>query len=1091
MRCLGNRRYWVMCSRRAVCHGLIFCLFGTLMSLHAQDGLAGGEEDAEGLRELNRSLVVDIQNAKHDELLAWCRVLNLAEDGDDEVLRNRLRDYYGVDFETDEVGTADVVGTKVVVESAQRGEYFKVEVDNSNLESVIRLSGGVIITVDTADKKHRIEADRVVLNQTRNTISVAGNITYRVLRGGKEEKYSGDKIVFRISDWAGIVFQGTAERTQTLDDETVVFFFRGKSIRQPKEGILIFNDGDITSDANLNPYYTLRAKKIWITGPSEWGLFSATLYVGHIPVFYFPFYWRSGSDLFFNPAIGKRSRVGYYIQTSTYLIGQKELQDKYPIMGFGSFDSLDYELVREGLFLTRKTDSRKIIRKNTLKYMLDVYTSLGAMTGFLGDFTIKKTSISFYTTIAVSRSISSNGNVYFRNNGGAKVYWNKSQVGDVVIPFRWGAYLDFKMDDWFLSLNWYSDPFYLKDFDDRKENFDWISYLFGEDSASAEETDLVTDLKWEIKGSQKFDGFENFAMDNLRVSLTWRNKLNQEVQESTNPDKEYNPLRSFYYPHILVLPDLRLSFSGKSPTWTVDRLNPSETPKPVMDDKAGEKSEKLETNSIPFRNSFDGIYSDDLLSTSINYNVQTQLYIEHRSDSSDWSSPSDIDFDFEPAQISTSPQGHLNYNFAFLGGLTGLHGTTTLSGLHQIHMDMFGEKSYANDETRLADYRNSKFLWDNWIRLYFKPFRRVPAFSDSSLNYDFDATIYSYRFSNGATLASPSYSSYWISEKEDLRKNMISMAIIWKLGAFNASFVNTADVPPLNQRYSMNSAVGFDYEGWNLDISQQTLHVLNRWEAQPLIMKASWKGWKDEVEISQSIRYDIDWNRLTDTETTFKFWGFGTSFIANYGTHYTWNQGDFIWNEDTMGFAPRHLKFFFYREFKPAPFWKNRIKLRTVIDTYWNINLTQPTDNVLEFKWIQEFHTYKFIDVKITFTAINRNMYIYFPWWREKLNIPGKIGFFEDLFKSFNIFNAGKRYESNFNMKRLDLTLIHHLGSWDLTVQYGGWPAYDSVRGSYTWKSDFNLSIKWNPLPVFNQRTSYKNDIWSVDSFEYDVDQRQ
>ena len=1085
MRFLGSLRYWRGFPCRAICHGLIsfFCLFllNGLVFLHAQDGLV--DKEAEGSQELNRSLVVDIQNAKHDELLAWCRVLNLAEDGDDEVLRNRLRDYYGV--EADAVETDDIVGTKVVVESAHRGEYFKVEIDNSNSEAVIQLSGGVVITADTATRKHRVEADQVIFNQTQKTISVTGNIMYRVIVDGKEEKYSGDSIVFRISDWAGVIFQSTAERTQEVDDKTVDFLFRGKSIRQPREGILIFNDGGISSDANPNPYYALRAKKIWITGPSEWGLLSATLYVGHIPVFYFPFYWKSGSDLFFNPAIGKRNRVGYYIQTSTYLIGQKKSKDEYPIMGFGSSDDSDYELVREGLFLTRKKENGETIKGNTLKYMLDVYTSLGAMTGFFGDFTTKEASVSFYATIAVSRSTTADGNVYFRDNGETGVYWNNSQIGDVVIPFRWGAYLDFKIDDWFLFLNWYSDPFYLKDFDSRKEDFDWLSYLLGEKGTNIKEADLVTDLKWEIRGSERFKSmskkpwFEEFAMDSLRASLTWRNKSNQELNESNNPDKRYNPLRNFYYPYILVLPDLRLSLSGKSPTWSLDRFKPPEAPK----DGGGAKMQG--TNSIPFRDSFDSIYSSKLLNASINYNIQTQLYIEHQSDSSDWLSPSNINFDFKPAKISTSPRGHLSYSFDFWNGLTGVNGTTTLLGSYQTHMDMFGKKSHTNDETRLADYQNSKFLWSNRIALYFKPFQSVSTFSESFLNYDLDTTIYTYRFSNDATVANPNYSNYWLSGKEDFRKNRVSLAIIWKLGIFSASFVNAADIPPLDQRYSMSSAVGFDYEGWKLDISQQTLQESNRWKPQPLIMKASWRGWKDEVEISQSARYDIDNDRFVDTGTTFKFWGFGTTFVANYGTYYNWNQRDFTWEEGPMGFAPRHLKFFFYEEFKPKPIWKNRIRLRSVIDITWDINLNQPTDNVLEFKWIQDFHTYKFIDVKLTFTVANKNMYIYFPWWRKKFNVSGKINFFEDLLKSFNVFNANDRYESNFNMERLDLTLVHHLGSWDLAVQYGGWPAYDLGKGSYSWKSDFNISVKWNPLPMFNQKTSHKDDIWSVDSFEY------
>jgi len=1072
-----------------------FCLslFGGPVSLHAQDNhLAEKKPNTEDSQELSRSLATDIRSAKRDELLIWCRVLDLAEDGDDETLRERLRDYYGISADADEID--DIIDTTIVVESAHKGEYFKVEVDNSDAEAVIRLSGRVVITAESISRKHRIEADQVIFNQTRNTISVMGNIAYKLAINGEEERYSGDIIVFKISDWTGVIFRGAVERTQEVGevgDEPMDFIFKGESIRQPKEGILIFDRGAITSDYNPNPYYTLRAKKVWITGPSEWGLLSATLYVGHIPVFYFPFYWKSGNDLFFNPAIGKRNRAGYYIQTSTYLIGKKEPRNEFAIMGFGSSDDSDYELVREGLFLTRKASGEKAAKKDTLKYMLDIYTSLGAMTGLLGKFTTEESSISFYTTIAVSRSTKPDGNVYFRKGGEAKIYWNNSQISSATIPFRWGIYLDSKMEDWSLFLNWYSDPFYLRDFDNRKEDFDWLSYLLGEEGTETEDADLVTDLKWEIKGSESIKSedenpwFGEFAMNHFSASLIWRNKVNQELGKSDNPDKNYDPLRNFYYPHILILPDLRLSLRGKSPLWSLDRLNQSKTPESAAGAPAEGNSKESETNSAPFRDSFDSAYSGDLLSASINYNIQTQLYIEHQSDSSNWSSPSDITFEFGPAKLSASPRGDLGYGLDFWNNLIGLNGTTSLLGLYKTHVDMLGKKTHANDEIRLADYRDTKFLWDNKTGLYFKPFLNVSTFSNSSFSYDFDATLYSYRFADGATVAKPRYSDYWLSGKDDFRKNLVSLAIIWKLGAFNASFVSTADIPPLDQRYSMSPAAGFEHEGWKLNVSQQIFYSSNRWEFQPLIMKASWKGWKDEVEISQSAKYDIAHKRIANVETIFRFWGFETNFVANYETNYSWNKTNFTWEEGSKGFAPRQLKFLFHREFKPAPIWKNRIRLHTIIDASWNINLNQPTDNVLKFTWTQKFHTYKFIDVKLAFTASNKSMYTYFPWWRERFGISRKINFFEDLLKSFNIFSAKDRYESNFNMERLDLSLVHHLGNWDLTVQYGGWPAYDPAKGSYGWKSDFNLSVKWNPLPMFNQKTSLKNDKWSVDSFEY------
>ena len=112
-------------------------------------------------------------------------------------------------------------------------------------------------------------------------------------------------------------------------------------------------------------------------------------------------------------------------------------------------------------------------------------------------------------------------------------------------------------------------------------------------------------------------------------------------------------------------------------------------------------------------------------------------------------------------------------------------------------------------------------------------------------------------------------------------------------------------------------------------------------------------------------------------------------------------------------------------------------------------------------------------------TSINKNMYLYFPWWRQQLGITGDYNLFVDLFKSFNIFNPQDRIESRFNLERIDVSLIHHLRNWDASIEYSGWPTLSS--GSYRWKSEFTFYIKWNPLPKVRQRVRFKDEEWSVD----------
>jgi len=1054
------------------------------------------QEDSGSSELVTRSLELDIETSGRDELEAWCLVLNLSSTGDNETLKQRLRDYYGLKSTGGNPDVKASGGTRIVIESAGRSEYFNVSLDNDDSESIIRLSGEVVITVNEPDRErtHRVEADSVIFNKSKNTISAIGNILYTVDTGGREEHFTGDSLTFEVNNWTGVIFRGTSERQQNVDDQKVDFFFRGESIKRSGPDILILNDGVITSHNVTNPDYALKAKKIWITGPGEWGLFSATLYVGHIPVLYLPIYWKSGSDLLFNPVIGFRSRVGYYLQTTSYIMGRKKEDDGFSIMGFGDSASSDYSLERDGLFLVRSKspDSKKTPDKNTLKYMLDVYTTLGAMTGLVGDFPElgKNGSLSFYATIAVSRSIDSDGSVYFNDGSGARVYWNSSYLGQSTIPFRWGSKVDLSLDRWSIYMDWYSDPYYLEDFGNRKENFDWLSFLLGEEGTDQNDPDLVTDMRWEISGSESVSPqgsspwLQSLSMDSFRTSLTWKNKTNEDVAGSGRPDAAYDPARNFYYPDRLVLPDIKLSLKGGSPQWSVNRLDAPESDGAQENENEDTGQTIVGPDPVPFEGSLDAVYSTGLVNASLNYGLQTQLFIEDQTSSSEWLAPSDIDFVFDAARINTTQRGDLSYKLDLWDGLTGISGSTVLSGYYQLHADIFGNDAPVSDTTRLEDYQYSKLLWDNRFTMYLKPFQGIPSLSETSLNYSVDANLFSRQLSDGATAGSPEYSNDWISDKEDFRQHEASGKASWKPGIFNFSLTGTADIPPLTQRYTVNAVTGIDYKGFNLNLSQQSLYQTSSWKAQPFLMGISWTGWHDEVTLAQTARYDIEDSRISNTESIFRFWGFETRFVANYGVKYQWNPTLYLWETGGDGFNPSTLKFSYKREFSPLPMWKNRIKTRTILDTSWNINLNQPTDNVFGFKWTQEFHIFKFLDLQLSFSSTNRSMYLYFPWWRDELGISGKYNFFEDLLKSFNVFNIQDRRDSQFNMDRFDLSLVHHLRSWDLSIEYSGWPALDSGSDQYRWKSEFNLFVKWNPLPMFNQRTKFSKDSWNVDSFE-------
>jgi len=1041
---------------------------------------------------IDRSLDLDINTAEREELAAWCLFLGLPDDESDEQLRNSLRRYYGL-TQSDSLHSPKGSDTKIVIESAQRSEYFKVNITNQDSETLLRLSGEVVMNVSEADTNriHRIKADTVVFNQQRNTITATGNILYTVDTNGRVERFSGDSITFELSDWTGVIFRGTSEREQTRDKKSVTFFFRGKSIHRAESNILILKEGIITSHDVENPDYALRTQKIWITGPDEWGLLRAVLYVGHIPMFYLPFYWKSGNDLLFNPVIGFRSRVGYFIQTTTYLLGQKKEENEFSIMGIGDTTGVQRELIRDGLFMVKGSgiDADGGDGENSLKYILDVYTSLGAATGFLGSFPHigQSASLDFYSSIGVSRSIDSAGSISFNKDGATRSYWNNSYLGSATLPFRWGSSLDFTWHEWSIRTSWYSDPFYYQDFGNRKENFDWLTFLVGQEGTDVKEPDLVNDLQWEISGSEtvtlsKTDPWLNrISLDHFKTSLNWRNKTNQDIQGSGSPDASYNPARFFYYPDRLVLPDLKITLSGAAPPFSRKRMNPPahSVEQNIHSEAKGEKTDK--PSAVSFQQSID--FEDDLLDAALNYTLHSQLYIEDNTNSSRWKIPSDIDFQFDPAKVNTTEQLDVAYDVGLWNRKAGLSGSTNLSNYFQKHSNLFGSNAKITDTVQLDDYRYNKFLWDNRFSVYFKPFQGTPSLAESSVNYNNDVNLFSRRFSQRATMSSPHYTHTWISAKDDFRQNEVSATTSWKPGIFAFSLVTSADIPPLEERYSILERAAVSYKGFGIEFSQQNSFTNDAWSVQPLVMSASWRGWKDEVRISQSAMYDAEKTRFSNASLLFQFWGFETRFIARYGKTYKWNKLQYKWERISEGFVPDTLRYSYKRDFDLPPFWKHRIRAKTTLNISWDINLKQFTKNVLEFRWSQELRIHKFLDLKLSLASANQSMYLYFPWWREELGINKDYNFFVDLLRSFNIFNTQERVSSHFNMSQIELNLVHHLRNWDLTVEYSGWPALDDEASLYKWKSTLSLYVNWNPIPVFNQRTQQKDEKWSVDSF--------
>ena len=303
-----------------------------------------------------RTLAKDIGTADYYELLAWCQRLDLDDTGDRASLQSRLYRHYSV---SPDLKTKDKPKKRIVIQSASHTEYFTIEEID---EDYIVLQGDVIVEFIDEEENvaHTIRAQRITINQTQNLLTATGDIRYTLKRGDEPaEEFKSRRFSFNMENWDGVFIQGEGKTEREVEpEEWITFTYFGESITRLENDTVILENGTLTSSENTRePYWYIRASKIYVLAPGEWAIQDAVLHVGRVPMFYIPYFFKPGDELFFHPALGYRNREGNFVQTTTYLVGRKqETGGSLSFLRVTEAETEQYEQVIKGLYLrTRKT----------------------------------------------------------------------------------------------------------------------------------------------------------------------------------------------------------------------------------------------------------------------------------------------------------------------------------------------------------------------------------------------------------------------------------------------------------------------------------------------------------------------------------------------------------------------------------------------------------------------------------------------------------------------------------------------------------------------------------------------------------------
>ncbi|MBP5283619.1 MAG: LPS-assembly protein LptD, partial [Treponema sp.] len=456
------------------------------------------------------------------------------------------------------------------IESAQKTEYKK---DSEKGTDTIVLTGNVRISVSRGNKKTTITADTVNYNRANDMLYAEGNVSLEQSSGSSGgESITADSLLFNTSTLEGIFDNGRAVQTSSdainLPSGSTLIV-ASDIFGRDSGGTIAFKTGELTFCDDEDPHWKIRASRIWLLPGGEFAFLNATLYVGRIPLLWFPAFYYPKDELVFNPAFGYKARPGYFVNTTTYLYGRKnpsdtsskssssDDDDKINFFSFMKTGAMK-EQVREGLVLHNLDEDFTGDTSSYFKVMADYYSNLGSMVGFDGAFKpgTALTSLKVNLELGFSNTVFESGTgLYYPYNSSGEIETDSSNFMSLKLPFRYQADLEMEISTPLslkLSLPVYSDPYFDWDFNQRAETMDWIDYMMSGGQSDSDEDDATTtgDFNWTLTGSYSFKVSEIVKPFISSASIS---SFSSSIKYSTKTISSYtgsstSPERSFYYP---------------------------------------------------------------------------------------------------------------------------------------------------------------------------------------------------------------------------------------------------------------------------------------------------------------------------------------------------------------------------------------------------------------------------------------------------------------------------------------------------------------------------------------------------------------
>ncbi len=1016
---------------------------------------------------------------------------------------------------TEETSGEDNLEIEIV--AANNLEKFTLEVVD---QDYVRILGGVILEVNDKKnkKKYHIEADIILINQKINLITAEGNVNYYLVGDdgtNDDNSFTGESLTIYTDPWKGVIYDVSSYTKTDASEGTDATSFRYSSekLRMGEEGVIILDNSTMTSSDRTEPYYRIKVARLWLTGLNEWGVLSPVLYVGEVPLFWFPFFFQPGNEIVFNPVVGTYTREGGFIQTTTYFYGQKAKEDSNSSFSFlDSVASQDkYRTNLNGLYLFKQGDKDYEAPESYVKLMADWYSRLGYFAGVEGKWVPQESSVwlnelQYDFALGRSRTINPTTNMVVYDDDTAKSNWNQVYSFGKYRDFRYSASLDFRNDYVHLEFPNYSDPYFKQDFYYRSETYNWVSQLLNEvENASFSNPDSIASYNWQltfniptVPTTWVSPYLNTLSISELYSRVEWVSKNDVEVTKLDS----YSPTRQFFVPDKFIN---RGSMALGGTLFDSAGISSSDNTESTLKiDEAGDNKLRLGNDSETNSNQRNDVFtpsSDNLLESfaaptanqesafanyRFDYNGNTIQNVSIDGNNKDIESPTDINYDFALTNYDSTTRGSTTQAFSLFYGYLVTRDVATVSHLYNKRSNAENAKATTSATSTTIAPTNSFSTTTTLVNslsssLFF--FKDVPYLSTSSLSYVLNMNLYEDSQSSNETAVKEDNNFQFTNDT--VTQHSLKGLIAFDTLFFDTSFSATTNLKPKADRYDLvpTSAVSA-FDATFRTSTQLTFEPFDEanarspkpdnyqdWTFQPLNFTFNYNP-LEKLSVTSGALYDYNLlDKITSFNVSTNVFGFNYSYNMLYTNRIVWENNAFV-TKDEKDLLPSKYSLGYDDTIELKDIWKNRIDLAVKVDTKFEQDLQTFTNSTLSFGLGLDFDIYQFLTLKLASTSSNNSMFLYNKSYREQLGITREYNFWSDLWKSFQFGNQTARSESFFNLDRLNITLVHKLGEWDLSFETTLIPRLKD--NAYSWKNEYSIAIAWNPIPELN--ASYKKD---------------